>query len=202
MRLLLIRHALTPETGRRLSGRQPGRDLADSGRAQAARLAEMLAAVPLAAVVSSPLARCRQTAAPIAKAHGLRVLQRVAFAEVDFGEWTGRSLGSLRRTKAWGQLMETPSRFRFPGGETLDEARLRAVAGVEALVAGHPTQTVAVVAHADIIQCLLLHYLGLPVDAIHRLHVDPASLSILSLEATGAARVDRVNVPAGPWDPA
>ena len=64
--VLLVRHGLTATTGTVLTVRTPGIPLDDRGRAQASALAARLAVVPLDAIISSPLERCRQTADAIA----------------------------------------------------------------------------------------------------------------------------------------
>src|SRR5262245_37005376 len=101
--VLLVRHATTPSTGRVLPGRAPGLHLADSGREQAARLSQRLAAwAPsngtrprISAVYASPLERTRETAAPLARALGVRVQVARGLTECDFGEWTGLELKKL-----------------------------------------------------------------------------------------------------------
>jgi probable phosphomutase (TIGR03848 family) len=68
--VLIVRHGLTSSTGKALTGWLPGISLDDRGRSQAAAVAARLAEVPLAAIVSSPLDRCVQTASIIADGHG------------------------------------------------------------------------------------------------------------------------------------
>src|SRR5690242_9372211 len=114
MLLFLIRHALTPQTGDRLSGWTPGLSLSDEGRAQAQRLVERLQPVSLDAVYASPLERCVETAKPVASSKSLRVRTRDAFGEVHYGDWTGRKLRVLAKTKLWRQVMARPSAVRFP----------------------------------------------------------------------------------------
>ncbi|MBV9735802.1 MAG: histidine phosphatase family protein, partial [Acidisphaera sp.] len=91
----LIRHATYGLIGHTLAGRTPGHALNEAGRAQAAALAASLAGRPIAAVVSSPLERARETAAPIAAGHGLAVSVDGDFNEIDFGEWTGLAFDTL-----------------------------------------------------------------------------------------------------------
>ena len=81
--VFLIRHGLTDHTGRRLYGRTPGLHLSERGREQAERLAERFSGVRLAAVYSSPLDRCIETAAPLAAAQGLRVTRRPRGSDAD-----------------------------------------------------------------------------------------------------------------------
>ena len=115
--LLLIRHGLTDAVQRGvLAGWTPGVHLSDAGREQVERLAERTGKLPIGAVYSSPLERCRETAAPIAAARGMRVSVRRELGEVHYGEWTGRRLSQLSRTKLWREVQRTPSRVRFPGG--------------------------------------------------------------------------------------
>ena len=80
-----------------------------------------------------------------------------------------------------------------PGRETLEEVRHRAVDATERLAAAHPDDaTVLVVSHGDVIRVILCHYLGMPVDLIHRLEVAPISLSEVVL-TDGRVSVPRVN---------
>src|SRR3989441_9064443 len=91
--VLLVRHGVTPTTGRLLPGRRRGLHLSDEGRRQAEALAVRLAAVPkIAAIYSSPLERARETVAPLAKARGLAVRVEPGLLESDLGAWTGLSL--------------------------------------------------------------------------------------------------------------
>jgi probable phosphoglycerate mutase len=113
--------------------------------------------------------------------------------EADYGRWSGRTLSSLRRLKAWNRLMMSASRFRFPEGETLEEVQRRGVRAVEGLVAHHPKKTVVAVSHADVIRCVLAHYLGVPLDLVHRLHVAPASVSVVLLHGDAPPVVPTVN---------
>lgn len=198
MRLLLLRHAVTGETGQRLTGRLPDVHLSDDGVRMAESLADRLSEASLAGVYSSPIERCRETAQIVARPQGRRVAIRKAFIEADYGAWSGRTLASLRRLKAWGDLMAEPARFRFPDGETLQEVQTRAVAGVQALVDGHrPRDVVAVCSHADVIRVILAHYLGMPIDLVHRLDVRPASISTVVIERNGRVAVPVINAPGG-----
>ena len=187
--LMLVRHATTAATGRRLGGWTPGVHLDEGGRGQAAATAQQLADVPLAAVYASPLERTLETARAIARPHGLPVRQRKGVGEVDYGDWTDQPLGRLRRRKLWTTIQATPSRVTFPGGESLRGAQARAVTAIEALAVDHGDEHVAVISHADIIKAILAHYLGMPLDCFQRLVIAPASISALQLPAGAAASV-------------
>lgn len=188
--LLLVRHATTASTGKRLGGWTPGVHLDDDGRAQAAATAERLAEVALAAVYASPLERTLETARTLARPHGLRVRRRKGIGEVDYGDWTDQPLGQLRRRKLWSTVMTTPSRVTFPGGESIRGAQARMVDALEDLAGAHRDgEVVAAVSHADMIKAAVAHFLGMPLDTFQRLVVEPASVSALHLPAGGPPAV-------------
>lgn len=201
MRLYLIRHAVTAETGKRLSSADPAIPLSPEGTAMAKELAGQLSSLKLAAVYSSPITRCRQTVAPLAASRGLRVRTVKDLEEADYGTWLGRPLRSAYRLKAWGRLMASPARFRFPEGETLREVQSRAVAVVERLAQQHKHEAIAVGSHADVIRVILANYLGSPLDLIHRINVSPASVSIVDLYEAGHVAVPVINqsIDPGRW---
>jgi probable phosphomutase (TIGR03848 family) len=205
-RLLLLRHAATELTGVRLSGWTPGISLSDEGRAQARALARLLEPVRIHALYSSPLERCMETAAVVAGTRGLEVRVLEDVGEVRYGDWTGRELKELAREKLWRVVQLHPSGARFPGGESLYETQVRAVAAVERLRVAHPEQTVAVASHGDVIKAIAAHYLGLHLDQFQRLVVGLASLTafafhpvprLLRLNETGGV-ADLALPPPGP----
>jgi probable phosphoglycerate mutase len=179
--VLLVRHASTSSTGKILPGRAPGLHLSDEGRRQAEAAAKRLAAVPrIAAVYSSPLERARETAAAIARAHGLAVRIERGLLECDVGGWTGASLRRLARTREWAAVQRHPSGFRFPGGESFVEMQWRIAEAVRRLVERHPERTIVAVSHADPIKALLAHVLGTPLDLFQRFAIAPASVSAVA----------------------
>jgi probable phosphomutase (TIGR03848 family) len=190
--LVLIRHGHTDIAGKRLSGWTPGVHLSARGREQAERIVERLEGVKIDAIVSSPLERCRETAAPLAGARRLAVRIRRAWIEVGYGDWTGRSLSQLRRTKLWRTVMHAPSNVRFPGGESLLEVQARAVQAALDVAREHPRGTVAVVSHADVIRLLVAHVAGTHPDHLQRWSVDTGSISAVSL-SDGLPRLLAVN---------
>lgn len=176
--VVMVRHGQTSSTGTVLPGRAKGLDLADSGRAQAEAAARRIATLAkVAAVYASPLERTRQTAAPIAKALGLRVRVAKGLLECEFGEWTGRKLSELNKLPEWKMVQGAPSQFRFPGGESFVEMQLRIVGQIEQLVAAHPGQTIVCVSHADPIKAAVAHYSGIHLDLFQRTVISPCSIT-------------------------
>ena len=192
-RVLLIRHAENDYTqAGKLAGWKAGVNLNESGRQQAALLAEQLAGAPIKAVYSSPLARALQTARPIAAARGLRVRRCARLGEVRYGDWQGKSLKALRRRKLWRLIQQRPSAASFPGGESIRGVQVRAVAAMDELVADHPKDCIAVVSHADVIKMIVAFYLGMALDLYQRIIISTASVSELAL-VSGEVRVLCIN---------
>jgi probable phosphoglycerate mutase len=189
--LLLIRHALTDATGKRLYGRTPGFHLSERGREQAARLAQRLRDVPLAALFSSPLERCVETAGAVAEGRGLDVTTLPDLTEVDAGRLTGRTFAALRRSAHWRRVHED-SAVRFPDGESLEEVQHRVVAALERIAAGHRRDVVAVFSHGDPIKVAMAHFAGVHLDLFRRLEVGAASVSAVQV-GNGPPHVVRVN---------
>jgi len=190
--LFLIRHGLTAVTGSRLYGRTPGIHLDERGRRQAAALVERFEGLRLTALYSSPLERCVETMEPLAEARGLEIRTSDALVEMDAGNWTGRTLPSLRRTKLWNTVQRNPSRFHFPGGESFVEAEARILDEIERIVLRHPRGRVAVGTHGDLVRVLISHYTGAHLDQFQRVMAEPASVSVVHL-GDGVPRILLVN---------
>jgi probable phosphomutase (TIGR03848 family) len=190
--VLLVRHGLTAMTGPVLAGHTPGIHLDDRGRAQAERLAERLQPVPLAAVVSSPLERCVETAAAlVAGRTGMAPQLDERLAEVRYGDWTGRPLKELAREPLWRVVQQHPTAALFPGpdGERLADTQSRAVAAIrewDARIGAErgPDATWVACSHADVIKAVLVDALGLHLDLFQRIVVDPGSLSVVRYTET------------------
>jgi probable phosphomutase (TIGR03848 family) len=172
--------------GKRLAGLTPGIHLNEAGRIQAEALAKRLANLPLAAIYSSPLERALETAQPLAAQHGLQTQVREGLSEVDCGEWAGRDLEDLRNESLWPVIRVYPSAARFPGGESLREARDRVVAVLDGIRDAHQGQVVAIVSHGDSIRLAVAHYAGLPIDLFQRLVISPASVTAFELFDLGS----------------
>ncbi len=183
--VLLVRHGLTAGTGHVLTGRTPGIPLDDRGREQAAALAARLAEVRLDAIVTSPLERCRQTAEAIAAARDgepLPVKEDGQFAEVNYGDWTGKPLKRLAKDPLWRVVQAHPSAVRFPGedAESLLEVQHRAVQAVREWNARLGKDAVYLIcSHGDVIKSVIADSLGLHLDLSQRIQVDPCSLSVI-----------------------
>lgn len=184
MRLILVRHG---QTRHNADGRVQGRadiPLSDVGQRQAAALAAVLAAEPIAAVVSSPLRRARDTAAAIAAAHGLAVLVEPELVEMDVGVMEGLSGAQMRSQypdvlKRW--LEPGGTAVPLPGGESLAAVQERAWQAVSRLRERFPDGTVVAVTHNFVIAGIVCRALGLPLDAFRRFRIDLASRTTVEI---------------------
>lgn len=179
-RILLIRHGVNDYIKKGLlAGRTPEIHLNEEGHKQAATVAERLGCEKIAAVYSSPLERCQETAAPLAARLGLELQTLDDVKETDCGDWTGQALEELRKAEVWQQVQFNPSIFRFPNGESMLEIQGRMVATLERLHREHANQTIVVVSHSDPIKLAIAYYMGMALDLFQRLEVSPASISEL-----------------------
>ena len=170
----LIRHGDYGLLGCVLAGRARGHSLSDLGRKQAERVAAALVHRPIAAVVSGPLERTRETAAPLAARCGLEVSVDPDLDEIDFGEWTGMAFDALHALPQWRAFNSFRSTAPIPGGETMLMAQARGMAAVGRLRARFPDAEVAMVSHGDVIKAVLAHFLAVPLDLFARSRSPPA----------------------------
>ncbi|MGH3471537.1 MAG: histidine phosphatase family protein [Nocardioidaceae bacterium] len=186
--LLLVRHGRTTANDKGiLAGRTPGVLLDRTGERQAAVVADRIAALPLAAVVSSPLERCGQTAAAIAGTPGrdLAVVSEERLTECGYGDWTGQELKKLAKEKLWKVVQAHPSAAVFPAGEAIRDMQARAVTAVREwdarLTDEHGPDAIWVaVSHGDVIKSVLADALGTHLDQFQRIVVDPATVSVIA----------------------
>ncbi|WP_270887751.1 bifunctional RNase H/acid phosphatase [Pedococcus sp. 5OH_020] len=196
-RVLLIRHGVTDFTvASRLDGRggaDPG--LNEAGRAQAVaagRAAVHLLAGAPAQVVTSSLARARQTGAEVAAAIGVVAQVDADFDEQDFGDWDGASIPDLVRGHP-GELaaLRADPAYARPGGESHLQLQTRVLAAFQRVVAAGGTTVV--VCHRKPIMVVLAHLLQIPHETIWRLAAAPGSLTAVEVWADGNASVAFTN---------
>ena len=184
--VLMVRHGQTPTTGAVLPGRAKGLHLGDKGIEQARVAGERIGALGrIKAVYASPMERTQETAAPIAKACGLRVRTHKGLIECDFGEWTGKKLANLRKLPEWRTVQRYPSGFRFPKGESFGEMQTRMVDAIGELVAKHPGEAIVAVSHADTIKAAVASAMGTHLDLFQRIVVSPCSVTAIMYTAEG-----------------
>lgn len=184
--LVLVRHGVTEHTAaKRFSGGLGGDNppLSEEGRAQARAAAQWLAALGdrVDAVLSSPVRRTRETAEVVAAALDLPVSEEPGFAEMEFGSWDGLTFLEVAERyqaglDAWLGSLEVPP----PGGESFRQVEERVLAGLDRVLEEHAGRTVVVVSHVTPIKTLVAHAMGAPLDAVFRMELSPASISVVS----------------------
>jgi len=186
--VILLRHGrTTANTAGVLAGWTPGVQLDETGQAQVAAVAQRLSSVPLAAVVSSPLERCQQTAGVVVAGRELELQTDDRLGEARYGDWTGRPIKELAKEPLWKVVQQHPSAAVFPGdeGEGLAQTQARAVAAVREWNATLGPDAVWVAcSHGDVIKAVLADAFGMHLDSFQRIVVDPASISVVTYTDT------------------
>ncbi len=185
--VILARHGRTSANATGiLAGRSRGMHLDETGVAQAGAAGERLIGLRLAAILTSPLERCKETAREINQRQSgtLKVVSERRLLECDYGSWTGRELKSLAKEPQWQTVQAHPSAAGFPDGETLAQMSARSVAAIREwdarIEAEHGADAVWVaVGHGDVLKAILADALGMHLDLFQRIVVDPSSLSVV-----------------------
>ena len=184
--ILLVRHG---ETDWNRSGRVMGTrpvPLNQNGLTQAARLAIQLTALKTPMLYSSPVARARQTADILSSTLHVPVVEEPGLAEIGVGEWEGRYWNEFEGDPARVNYYRLPEEARPPGGETLGEARRRAVASVQRAVESAGSGPAILVTHADIVKAIVAHYLEAPLQTMRHMQIGHASVTAFAIDDSSA----------------
>jgi broad specificity phosphatase PhoE len=180
-KFLLIRHGTNDLVGKAIAGRAVGVHLNQEGRKQASLLAEELAQEQIDHIFSSPLERAYETAEFLAKPRGLNIRIAEALQEVDFGDWTGKTLDELAPLTDWKIWNTFRSKCRIPNGEVITEVQARMVRFILDAAQKYKDSNIALCGHGDPIKTVLFNFLGAPLDFLLRLEINPASVSVLEV---------------------
>ena len=194
-RIVLLRHAHSVANEKNLlAGRTAGISLSKTGKEQAKDLIPRLGNIQFDEVAISPLQRCRETIDPWLDKTGTksRIVVDESISEVDYGNWSGKTLASLRRKAQWKVVQDFPSQMTFPEGESLLEMQGRALSGFYRLNAVKGKGPRLLVSHGDVIKSIVAHCLGMHLDQFQRLVIEPASLTIIDTDS-GSSRLVRFN---------
>jgi ribonuclease H / adenosylcobalamin/alpha-ribazole phosphatase len=194
---VLLRHGETALTAQKRFSGSGGADpeLSEKGRWQAERAARALAELgTVQAVITSPLARCRETGGAVADRLGLTAEVEPDLRETDFGNWEGMTFTEVRERDAaaldaWLDATDVPP----PGGESFDDVTRRVSAAGDRLRSAYAGRTILLVSHVTPIKTLLRLALGAPPETLFRMDLAPASLSAIALYEDGNASVSYLN---------
>jgi broad specificity phosphatase PhoE len=183
----LVRHAAHDNLGSYLAGRLVDPSLGEDGRAQAKRLAKRMRRERFEAIHTSPRKRTRETAARIAAAVDLSEQVAPDLDEIDFGaDWCGRTFDELNADPRWREWNSDRAAAKTPSGESLAGVQERVCRHMRCLSADTRERAVVLVSHADVIKAAVAGQIGLPLEAIDRLEIAPASVTTLVVGDWGA----------------
>lgn len=165
-----------------LTGQLPGVGLSAQGKRDASALIERIGKNHIDRVHLSPIERCQLTIDPWLRSANSRSLESLqildGLSEIDFGDWSGKKLSSLRRQPLWKDVQSRPSIVTFPGGESFRKAQRRAIVSVEGIRSIRGDKTHLIVSHSDTIKLITAHLLGQRLDDFQKLEIAPASFTI------------------------
>ena len=181
----LVRHG---DTGikNRISGRMTGVHLNETGRRQAYELAERFTGIAVESLYSSPVERAVETAQPIAQSLDLTIQIAEAVSEIDYGEWTGKSLDELSMDSRWRSFNVFSSGTQIPGGENILQVQRRFVGWMETVRRDHPDGRIVVVSHQDPIKAVVTYYAGIHIDMFSRFDISHASVTVIRVNGRDA----------------
>jgi probable phosphoglycerate mutase len=194
---VLVRHGHCEPVGKYIAGRKSGIKLSEIGSRQVRQLVNRFRGIKVEAIYSSPLERAIETASPLAEQKRLKLNIAEELLEIDYGNWTGKSFEELSSEPLWKLYNTYRGGVRIPGGEMIPEVVSRMSALMEKLRRAYQG-TVVLVSYGDPIKSAIAHYTGVPLDFIMRLDVQPASVSILSIDDYEARLITLNNTG---WEP-
>jgi broad specificity phosphatase PhoE len=194
-KILLIRHGhvegIKPE---RFRGRAP-LDLTELGRAEAQAVARRVGGTwKPSKIYTSPMGRCIETGAAIAKACGTPTEISDDLTDINYGDWQFKTFDEAKNQNpalfaAW---FATPHLIRFPNGESLQDLAARAANALRLMLARHPDDTIVLVGHDSVNRALLMQLIDQPLSAYWRIAQSPCCLNEIDITG-GKISVQRVN---------
>ena len=154
----------------------------ERGRKQAQKIADALSRFPIDAIYSGPLERACETATPLCERLDLPLQVAEEFNEIDFGNWTNVSFAELAKIPEWRPWNSFRSFSATPNGEMMIDVQARVLRKMREVRMHH--RLAVVFSHGDVIRGALAHFLGLHIDLLSRLEIDPGSVSLVQLYET------------------
>ena len=187
----LVRHGQTVWNRDRLFQGQSDVELTDLGKTQSRLVAEEVLGFGPESVYTSPLSRTRYIADFIGEGIDKDIIEVPGLLELNLGLLEGKTGEDLR--KNWPEIIENwrghPSKVEMPSGESFLQLHQRASHALNSLVESETKDVIVLVSHNFVIKVLLCGILGLSVDALHKIHVDLASISTIQIDNTGSSLV-------------
>jgi broad specificity phosphatase PhoE len=177
--IILVRHGRTPWNKDKIFRGTEDVPHDEVGQEEARLAGEWLKDETIHAAYASPLSRAMDTAAAIARHHGIPVQELPGIIDLNYGDWQRVPLAEVKvkYPDLYHQWETTPHIVRFPNGETLNEVRIRALAAVEEVMARHPGQTILLAAHRVVNKVLIAAFLGLNNSHFWRIGQDTTAIN-------------------------
>ena len=179
--LYLVRHGQTAWNKEEVFRGRADIPLNDTGRKEALLTGEYLKRVKVDSLYSSPLSRAVETAEAIARYQGKEVEISDGLIDIDFGRWQGVSHEEVKERYGdlYWQWKHTPHLVRFPGGESLEDVRERALRVIDEIVPDHGDETLLMVSHRVVNKTVLCGLLGLDNSHFWQIGQDTGCINIL-----------------------
>ena len=177
----LVRHGQTAWNKEEIFRGRTDVPLDETGLKQAELAAEYFKGMEIEAIYSSPLSRALQTGQKIAQFHNLEVQPLPGIVDMSFGKWEGRQHQEIleRDSKTYRQWVEEPHLVRLPGGEGLDDVRVRAMAALEEVIRSNPEKTLVLVSHRVICKVLICAILNLDNSHFWQITQDTTAINLI-----------------------
>ena len=179
--IYLVRHGQTAWNKEEIFRGRTDVPLDEIGLKQAELAGQYFKGMEIHAIFSSPLSRAWQTAEKVAELHNLKVQSLQGIADMSFGNWEGHPHQEIRQndSKTYRQWVETPHLVRLPGGEGLDDVRVRAMASLEEVIRLQPGKTLILVSHRVVNKVIICGILGLDNSHFWQITQDPTAINLI-----------------------
>jgi phosphoserine phosphatase len=179
--IYLVRHGQTAWNREEIFRGRTDIPLDETGLKQAELAGEYLKEVEIEAIYSSPLSRALETAEKIARFHNLKVQPLEGIIDMSFGNWEGHAHQEIKKndSEIYGQWVETPHLVRLPGGESLDDVRVRSMAALDEVIRKHPGKALILVSHRVVNKVLICGILGLDNSHFWQISQDPTAINLI-----------------------
>jgi len=179
--IYLVRHGQTAWNKEEIFRGRTDIPLDETGLKQAELVGQYFRGMEIQAIYSSSLSRAWQTAQKVAQFHDIKVQPLQGIIDMSFGNWEGRPHQEIRKSdsKTYRQWVETPHLVRLPGGEGLDDVRVRAMAALEEVIRKNPGKTLVLVSHRVVCKVLICAILDLDNSHFWQITQDTTAINLI-----------------------
>jgi broad specificity phosphatase PhoE len=179
--IYLVRHGQTAWNKEEIFRGRTDVPLNEMGLREASLAAEYFRGTEIQTIYSSPLSRAWQTAGKIAEVVRREVVSLDGINDMSFGAWEGQPLRDVQKndSERYSQWRDAPHLVKIPGGETLDEVRLRAMTALEEVIRSHAGASIVLVSHRVINKVLICGILGLDNSHFWQIGQDTTAINLI-----------------------